>query len=196
MRKRMIVSCALAAMLCLAGCAQPVPARAADGAAWSGEWVSVGNILGVDAPDGLVLRENNDALAANGMYYATWSIGEAEPYVNADGEDAELYDAQFYLLLAGYGAAEKAEEAAAEWLRMAGERYEVEETSRETCNGQSFAVITYTYASETNPYARGASAFGVYRNYAVSVELSCRESFDGDARTALTDFLENIHYAE
>lgn len=181
--------------LSLSGCGQPVPARAADGLSWSGEWISVGNVLGVDTPDGLEPRENNDALSANGMYYATWSIGAAQPYTNEDGNEAELYDAQLYLLLAGYSAAEKAEAAAAEWLEMAGEKYSVEETASATYNGQTFTVITYTFQSETNPYAYGVSAFGVYRNYAVSAELSCRESFSGDAGAVLAEFLENCHYA-
>ncbi len=187
----------LLAALCLglSGCAQPIPARAADGALWSDDWISVGNVLGVDTPAGLEPRENSDVLAANGMYYATWSMGESRPYTNEDGDEAELYDAQIYLLLAGYNAAEKAEAAAAEWLEMAGEQYSVEETASDTYNGQAFTVITYTFQSETNPYARGVSAFGVYRNYAVSVELSCCDGFSGDAGAVLADFLENCHYA-
>lgn len=185
----------LAACLFLAGCSQPVPAKAADGAAWSEEWVSVGNVVGVDTPEGLTPRENNAALDIKGMYYATWSMGEETAYVNADGGDAKVYGAQFYLLLAGYDAPAKAEAALAEWQSMAASQYAVEETSEAVYNGQPFTVITYTYRSETNPYQRGASAFGIYRNYAVNVELSCLEDFGGDARTLLADFLEHCHYA-
>ena len=75
--------------------------------------MSVGNVIGIDTPEGLTPRENNDALTANGMYYATWSIGEAEPYTNEDGDEAQLYDAQVYVLLAGYNKAEKAKSSAA-----------------------------------------------------------------------------------
>ena len=78
---------------------------------------------------------------------------------------------------------------------MASSQYAIEGTSTETCNGQEFTVITYTYESDTNPYARGASAFGVYRNYAISVELSCQEGFDGNAPDILANFLEHCHYA-
>lgn len=180
----------------LAGCtAPPPPAQAADGADWSSDWVTVGGMIGVDTPNGLDPRENNEALAANGMYYATWSAGEAEDYTNADGDDAQLYDAQVYLLLAGCTELEKAEESAAEWLELAQENYVVEQTETLTCNGQTFTVITYTFDSDTNPYIRGASAFGTYSNYAVSVELSCRDSFDSDPLEALTGFLESCHYA-
>lgn len=194
MRTRVFI-CLLAACGLLAGCAQPIPRQAADGAAWEEDWVSVGNVLGVDTPEGLTPRENNDALTASGMYYAAWSTGEAEPYTNEDGDAALLYDAQVHVLLAGYNEAGKAEDGAAEWLEMASSRYAIEETSSETYNGQAFTVITYTYESDTNPYARGASAFGVYRNYAISVELSCREEFGGGAREILADFLSNCHYA-
>ena len=184
----------LAACVCLAGCAQ-VPAAAEDGAAWDDSWITVGGIIGVDTPDGIDHQENNDSLSIQGMYYATWSIGEPEPYVNEDGDEAQLYDAQIYLLLAGYNASEKAEESAAEWQSMANDRYAVEQTLSATCNGQDFTVLTCAFDSETNPYARGASAFGVYRNYAVSVELSCREGFTGDPLEILTDFLEHCHYS-
>lgn len=179
----------------LAGCTAPPPVRAADGADWSSDWVTVGGMIGVDTPDGLEPRENNEALAGNGMYYATWSAGEGEDYINEDGKDAQLYDAQVYLLLAGCTGLEKAEENAAEWLGLAQKRYVVEETGTLTCNAQTFTVITYTFDSAANPYTRGASAFGTYGNYAVSVELSCRDSFDGDPLETLTGFLDNCHYA-
>lgn len=185
----------LAACLCLAGCGQPVPVEAADGSPWSGEWVTVGGVIGVETPERFTLRENNDVLSTRGMYYAAWSAGETEAYTNAEGEEAALYDAQFCLLLAGFDQAEKAEAAAAEWLELAGERYALEDTVQETRGGQEVTVITYTYTSEDNPYARGASAFGVYRNYAFSMELSCREDFDGDAHALLAQFLDGCHYA-
>ena len=120
MRKKRLILL-LAACLFLGGCSQPVPAKAADGAAWSEEWVSVGNVVGVDTPEGLTPRENNTALDIKGMYYATWSMGEETAYVNADGGDAKVYDAQFYLLLAGYDA----EAALAEWQSMAVSQYAV-----------------------------------------------------------------------
>ena len=78
---------------------------------------------------------------------------------------------------------------------MADERYAVDQTLSRTCGGQDFTVLTYTFDSDTNPYAEGVSAFGVYRNYAVSVELSCREGFAGSPLEILTDFLEHCHYS-
>lgn len=194
--KRKIFALLLAACVCLAGCGQPVPVKAADGLDWDEGWVNVGNVVGVDTPGGLTLRENMDVLSTRGMYYATWSMGEASPYTNADGEEAEIYDGQLYLLLAGYDKAEKARDTAAEWLEMASERYQVENASTDSrCNGQTYSIVTYDCASDTNPYARGASAFGVYRNYAISVELQCQEMSGIDLRAVLAGFLANCHYA-
>lgn len=183
------VLCLCGGILLLTSCGAAAPETAADGTAWSETWVTVGNVLGVETPEGMTLRENSDALDAKGMYFASWSIGEGDA-----GEDA-VYDAQVSLLLAGYDSTAKAEEAAAEWLDMAYERYAVDAEAPETRNGQEYTVITHTYTAETNPYAYGASAFGVYGNYAVSAELSCREGFDGDALALLAEFLDRCHYA-
>ena len=190
--------CLLIAALCLglAGCAaRPAPEKAADGAEWSEGWVTVGGVVGVDTPDGMTARENNEALAASGMYYATWSVGEGEPCANGDGEEATLYDAQAYLLLGGYKSGEEARDTMAQWREMAQAQYTVNETAEAVHNGQEFSLITYTFDGEANPYDRGTSAFGVYRNYAISVEFVCREGFGGDAGELLAQFLDSCHYA-
>lgn len=182
--------------LCLTGCGTVLlPEKAADGLDWDKSWVTVGSIVGVDTPDGMEPQENNDALEAQGMAYASWSIGEAASFINADGDEAQLYDAQVYLLLSGSRSAEQAENTLAQWQEMARQRYIIDGTSTQTHNGQEFTVITYLFGSETNPYARGASAYGVYRNYAVCVELVCQQYFDGDAAQLLAQFLERCHYA-
>lgn len=193
--KRPMIAVLIGACICLTGCSQPTPQKAADGAVWDTAWISVGNVIGVSTPDEMTPQENSDALSANGMYYATWSIGESEPYVNADGDNSQIYDAQAYLLLAGYKSPDEANEAAEEWLSMASEQYALETTSTGEYNGQEFTVITYAYTSESNPYEQGASAFGAYGNYAVSVEVSCREGFEGDGLDVLERFLAECHYA-
>lgn len=196
MKKWMAMLLAGALCLGLTGCGAALPPeKAADGLDWDKNWVTVGEIVGVDTPDGMESRENNDALAANGMYYATWSIGEGEPYTNEDGDEAQVYDAQVYLLLGGYKSDKEAENTLAQWKDMAQLQYQIGQTAEETHNGQDFTVITYTFDSEDNPYARGASAFGTYRNYALSVELTCQEDFDGDAAQLLARFLDRCHYA-
>lgn len=188
----------LTGVLCLGltscGVALP-PEKAADGQDWNENWVTVGEIIGVDTPEGMDPRENNEALSVNGMYYATWSIGDGQPYTNEEGEEAALYDAQVYLLAGGYSSGNEAENTLAQWRDMAALQYRIDKTVEETHNGQEFTVITYTFDSEENPYARGASAFGVYRNFAVSVELACQDGFDGDPARLLGEFLDRCHYA-
>lgn len=180
----------------LVGCGAVLPPeKAADGLDWDENWVTVGEIIGVDTPNGMDHRENNEALAANGMYYATWSIGEGEPYTNEEGEEAQVYDAQIYLLLGGYKSAEEAGNTLNQWKDMAALQYVIDQTTEEAHNGQGFTVITHSFDSDTNPYARGASAFGVYRNYAISVELACRKGYDGNAAQLLSQFLDSCHYA-
>lgn len=194
--KRPVILCLAALCLCLTGCAStPPPERAADGLAWDEGWVTVGGMVGVDTPEGMDPRENNEALAVSGMYYATWSMGEGRPCTNEDGEDAELYDAQVYLLLGSYRSGGEAEDALNQWKDMALAQYTDVSAVEETHNGVDFTVITYSFDSETNPYARGASAYGLFGNCAVSVELTCREEFDGDAARLLAGFLDNCHYA-
>ena len=103
----------------LTGCGTVLPPeKAADGLDWDAGWVTVGEIIGVDTPGGMDHRENNDALAANGMYYATWSIGEGRSYTNEDGDEAQVYDAQVFLLLGGYKSAEEAGNTLNQWKDM------------------------------------------------------------------------------
>lgn len=195
MKTRMVLLPVAALLaLCLTGCTVLPPERAADGLGWDESWVTIGGVLGVDTPEGLTPRENNEALSANGMFYATWSAGGEEDYTNEDGGEARLYDAQVYVLLAGASSAGEAENAVKEWMELADSRYHVDGRFEESYNSQPFTVLAYTYGSDTNPYQRGASAYGVYRNFAVSVELSCREGFPGDELEILADFLEHCHY--
>ncbi len=181
--------------LTLSGCRRAAPMQAADGAAWSSDWVTVGNVIGVDTPEDMTVLENSDVLNTKGMYCATWSMGSSEPYTNEDGDEVALYDAQLYLLLASYKSAEKAADGAEGWLALAREHYDILDEFTAQYNGQDFTVISYTFRSETNPFARGVSAFGVYGSYAVSVELSCRETFAGDPQEILAGFLERCHYS-
>lgn len=180
--------------LCLAGCAAVPPERAEDGTYWSLDWVSIGTVLGVDAPEGWMLRENDQTRAAEGMLYATWSMGEGEDYANQKGEPAVLYDAQINVLIIGAPSPKSAANAIEEWMDLANTHYAVDGDTEQTYNGQTFTVLAYAYCAGDNPYDRGAAAYGVYRNYAVNVELSCRETFTGDASELLGEFLECCHY--
>ncbi|MDE7244443.1 MAG: hypothetical protein K2O18_10810 [Oscillospiraceae bacterium] len=193
MRKttRLFIICVMLA--CLTGCGVKRPTTAVDGAAWSEDWITLAGVMGVEEPGhGLTLRDDK---AAKNMSYIAWSIGEAQPYVNEDGVEKNLYDAQLVLLLAVDDSEEEARLDVDEWLSLAEENYTIKESSQQVFNGQEFTVVTYDFPEDSSTFARGVSAFAAFGDCAVSVELACQEGFDQDPQTILADVLEHCHYA-
>lgn len=178
-------------LVCLTGCGAKTPDMAADGTPWSKDWITLGRTLGVEKPGhDLTLRDNK---SAKNMDYTAWSIGEAQPYVNASGEESSVYDAQLVLLLSSFGSSEEARMSVEEWLDLAADSYTVTDTVQQTCNGQEFTILTYTFSS--GPFARGVSAFASFDTWAISVEFACQDTFEADAWEIVTDFLDHFHYA-
>lgn len=193
MKKRIFIIIVCAALLCLAGCGARVPSEAVDGTPWSADWITLGNVLGVEKPGhSLTLRDDK---AAKKMYYASWSIGEAQSYTTAEGNETELYDAQLVFLLKASNTARSAQASVDEWLDMAEDVYVVTDTAQRTYNGQEFTVLTYEFPSGINPFSRGVSAFTVYGSCAISAEFSCQDTFEENAGEILADVLEHCHYA-
>jgi len=181
-------------ILTLAGCSA-APSQAADGSAWSEDWVTLGPVLGVEPPGHeLTLLDNNTALTADDMYYAAWTAGEPSDYTNAEGQETALYEAQLDVLVCGYVDQEHAQAAVEEWQDRQDGVYTGIVRWEEIHNDQRYAVASYTCGSDTNPYSRGISAFAVCGDYAVSAELNCREIFGGDEAEILADFLDGCHY--
>ena len=192
MKKLYTALLVLLLLLSLAGCYES-PAAAADVTPWEESWELIGTVMGVEAPgNGLTLMDNNGALAAMDMFYATWTIGEPVTITNEDGDEAQSYDAQLYLLADGNQTPEEAGETIESWIS----RYNVLDTRSATCNGQKYTLVSYSFASETNPYTRGVSAFGVYETYAIAAELVCDAEYEGDLTLILTEFLEGCHRAQ
>ena len=81
-----------------------------------------------------------------------------------------------------------------EYLDLAAEKYTVTDTAQQTYNGQAFTVLTYTFP-DTSRFASGVSAFAAFDDWSVSVEFACQDTFEGDAREILADFLNHCHYA-
>lgn len=190
MRKRFLLLLSCAALL--AGCGSSLPFEAQDddgGAVQVSQYLTVENTN----PD-LVLTDNKDVLAADGLYYATWCCGEPESYTNSDGETADLYDAELYLLLCESAQSAEAQENMAAWLAAEKENYAVDSEAELACGDQDYTVIAYHSENADNPYARDVSAFTVFENNAVCAELTCRETFGGDLMKMLTDFLECCEY--
>ena len=186
----------LALCLLLPGCSKSAPEKAADGTAWNESWTTLGGVLGVEKPGhDLELRDNNEALSAADMYLASWTIGEGAPYVNEDGDEVVLYPARLDVLVYGRKDADSAQQALEDWTARQAATYDIADSRKQTCNGQDYTVSAYACKSETNPYGRGVSAFGVYGDCAISAELNCLDSFPEDEAAILTDFLDGCHYA-
>lgn len=197
--RRRTIALLLAALLCLAlgGCSAGTPSQTADGTAWDAGWTTFGGMLGVDAPAGMTLRENNDLMATNNICYAAWSLGQETSYTDASGEEQSLYDVQISMLLFEAMDAQEAEETIAGWRVLAGDRYllEGDAADRQT-GGQTYTVQAFTVQSAENPYTAGAAAFALRNNYAICFELSCRGDYTGQALSLLDDFLQGLHYAK
>ena len=188
------LSAVLAALLmaaALTACAS-YPRTDSQGQAWNKEWTILGQVLGVEEPGhGLTLLEKPRTLKGMNTFYASWAIGSPVPYTGADGEETDLYDARLHLLILGCRDEAEARETLAEWTGLL--------TADETCS-REIGPVTYTFLdyrirSETNPHARGTSAFTVWDSYAVSAELTALDGFEGDTRTILEDFLSGCHYS-
>ena len=193
MMKRICWICALCIMLTLTGCSSSA-SSAENAAAASGD-VTIGNYLSIQNIDSrLTLLNNLDTLSADGLYYASWVIGDAQAFENSDSDTVDLYDASLYLLSGEFKNMQYAQENMDSWLAAAKKNYEILNEEEITCNGQTYSLITYNSTHEDNPYARGISAFGVYENYAVCIELTCRDEFTEDLRDILVDFLDCCSY--
>ena len=167
-----VVALALAAVLCT-GCGvkdenlKSDPLVNADGTA------PVGKTLVAPAPpEDFTLLDNKDILAANGLYYASWVNGEPQPYENSEGKTVDLYDAQLTLVV----------------------QENISDTQTLTAAGQEYTVIQFAYQDKSNPYAFGVAAFGQKGTSAIEWELSCQESYTGDALAVLTEFLNGCTY--
>lgn len=158
-------------------------------------FIRVGKNLTVQNTDErLTLLNNIDALSADGLYYAAWTIGDSVPYENSDGDTVDLYDAQLYLLLGEFPTSEEAQDTMDKWLDAAKSNYEIVSEEEITCGGQSYILITYRFTSEDNPYDNGISAFGTINNNALCIELTCQKDFDMDLRDIMTHFLGSLIY--
>lgn len=177
----------------LTGCSS-VPQTTRDGQKWHDEWTRVGTNIGIDVPEQFTLLDNKDALAADGLYYATWGTGNSISYENSEGNTTELYDAQLYFLTSEAVSEEDAQKNYTNWLTAAKKNYNVYEENTITCNGQVYTLIIYNYTAEDTPYSHGVSAFGYCDTNAVCAEFACMENYTDDSETLLMEFLEGCHY--
>lgn len=180
----------------LSACGVKVPEKTADGKAWDKDWMTIGDMMGVEPREGWTVQRNEDVLAAEGTFYTSWTKGEAFTYTNENGDEITTYDAQIHLVVQEFDTPGGAEETAAHWQSLAKDRYtDMEETTGEYA-GQSFEMTVYRFPTGTGPDSRGASATGIRGNRAIRVDVVTLESLPEEPSDVLTDFLEHCHYAE
>lgn len=188
--------CIFSIVLILSGCAASLFPEEEKEDTWADSGsVAIGHSLTIQNSDNqLSLLDNIDVLSAEGLYYATWTMGNSEPYENSEGDMVDLYDAHLYLLLGEYPGTSEAQGNLDKWLDAGKANYEILEEEETVCNGQNYHLITYNCISEDSPYDRGISAFGICRCNAVCIELTCRENFEQDLRAIMVNFLNNCAY--
>lgn len=180
---------ALLVLLCLllGGCGLPqAPEVAADGTPWSDEWVTIGAVLGVENVEGWKNTRNEDLLADEGMYFASWVTGES-----SEG----LYPAQVFLVLSQCESADDANALVAEWTALVGENYTAEAPENLEHRLGSFTLIPYTCGDDST-FDRGVSCVGVVGNRAVNLEISSMDDVKLDLTAAVTEFLNGFHFAD
>ncbi len=182
---------ALLAALLLTGCA-PAANRHPE---WEESWVPMGDAFAVEAAEGFSLHESNDMLSASGIYYATWTCGEVREFVNAEGKDAKIFDAQLYVLLRECADGEEASREVTAWIAREKESYKTGEAENQTFGDQKFDILPLISGKENNPYGYGIAAFAVRGDCAISVELVCSDRFTGDPKAVLAEFLNGFHYS-
>lgn len=181
-------------LLLLDGCSRAQEATLsteADGA------VRVGSSLKVRSwPDELALYDSKDALAAEGLYYASWTAGESSEFVNEDGDTVDLFPAQATVLCAERKDPRSAQSDIEIWKSASSDNYAISETRSETIAGQEYEIITYTMKSPDSPWHGGVSAFAARSRSAVCAELTYQETFTGDPDQLLTGLLAGFSYQD
>lgn len=155
---------------------------------------TVGN--NISAPHSLgdmTLNEYNEALSANGFYYATWTSGEPSSITNSEGEAALLYPRQLYMVTYEGTNASDAESKAVGWLAAAKKNYKVTSESSFSAGGREYTILEYTFPDASNPYAQGVSAFiSSQSRTAVCAELVSTDPGDASLRPLLESFLSSL----
>lgn len=194
--KKAAIVCILILCLTLSACGAKVPEKTADGEAWGGDWTTIGAFLGVEPMEGWTVQRNEDVLAAEGTFYASWTKGQALSYTNENGDRITTYDAQIHLVVMELDTPEDAEQTAAQWQSLARERYPDMEESNGEYAGQTYQISVYPFPDGSGPASNGASATGIRGSRAIRVDVAVLADFPEEAMDVLTDFLEHCHYAQ
>lgn len=190
--KRRIILLAVAAALFLSACgaARELPAS------WESDWTVICPVLAAEPFDGYTLHEKNDALYLSGIYYATWVTGSAQSHINEDGEEAEIFDAQIYVIVQEYRDSDSAKSGLSQWITWEKQTFEAGDSFEADCGGQTYSILPLHRSAETNPYSHGAAAFTAWNNWAICVEFLGTDDYDAEIAHQLEAFLNGFHFSQ
>lgn len=190
--RKTAIACILLLCLTLSACGAEAPEKTAGGEAWGRDWTTIGAFLGVEPMDGWTVQRNEDVLAAEGTFYASWATGEAKSDTGENGGEITTYEAQIHLVVMELDTPEDAAQTAAQWQSLARERY----PDLEESNDGSFQITTYSFPNGSGPDSKGASATGTRGSRAIRVDAVTLESVPQGPLDVLTEFLNHCHYAQ
>lgn len=189
--KLRIFALILALSLLLCGCgSESLPAD------WDESWTVIAPFLAAEPMEGFTFGESDDILGLSGVYYATWTNGDAREFTNAEGELTSIFNSQIYVVAQECRTEAEAEQNLAAWMARERQNYEIGEEISLTVNGLDYILLTMVSGKEGNPYGFGCAAFTVSGTNAICVELVCSDTFTGEPRIVLEEFLQGLHYSE
>ena len=189
--KRKILSLILILCLLLVGCGSAsLPAD------WDESWTVIAPFLAAEPMEDFTFGESDDILGLSGVYYATWTNGDARPFTNAKGEETVIFNSQIYVVAQECRTEEDAQQNIAAWKAREKQNYQILEEFGITLNGRDYIMLTMTSGSEGNPYGFGAAAFTVSGTNAICLELVCSDTFTGSPQAVLEEFINGLHFSE
>lgn len=189
--KRIILSLILILCLLLVGCGSASPP-----ADWDESWTVIAPFLAAEPMEDFTFGESDDILGLSGVYYATWTNGDARPFTNAKGEETVIFNSQIYVVAQECRTEEDAQQNIAAWKAREKQNYQILEEFGITLNGRDYIMLTMTSGSEGNPYGFGAAAFTVSGTNAICLELVCSDTFTGSPQALLEEFINGLHFSE
>lgn len=189
--KRKMLFLILILSLLLVGCGSVSPP-----ADWDESWTVIAPFLAAEPMEDFTFGESDDILGLSGVYYATWTNGDARPFTNAKGEETVIFNSQIYVVAQECRTEEDAQQNIAAWKAREKQNYQILEEFGITLNGRDYIMLTMTSGSEGNPYGFGSAAFTVSGSNAICLELVCSDTFTGSPQALLEEFINGLHFSE
>ena len=178
-------------LLFLSGCGGSAPQ-----ADWDESWTVIAPFLAAQPMEDFTFGESADTLGLGGVYYATWTNGDARDFINTEGQETVIFNSQIYVVAQECRSEEEAQRSIAAWKAREYQNYQVSEEFGITLNDRDYIMLTMISGSEGNPYGFGAAAFTVCGTNAICVELVCSDTFTGSPQAALEEFIGGLHFSE